>query len=163
MELFTLLDEPKIREMCLKLVDTAWPVYLTTIDEKGFPQTRAMLSLRNRERYPKLTSLFDKHRDDFMILFTTNTSSTKSDDIRSRPKTSVYYCNPDDWKGVMFGGEIEIVGDKDLKKELWQEGWENYYPKGYDDPDHTVLKIIPTVARGWTGSSTFKLELGDNK
>jgi hypothetical protein len=35
--------------------------------------------------------------------------------------------------------------------------------KGYDDPDHTVLRIIPTIVRGWAGSHTFKLELGDTK
>ncbi len=98
-----------------------------------------------------------------MIIFSTNTSSTKIEDIRSKPKASVYYCKPDETQGVMFGGEIEIVEDLDLKKSLWHDDWVKYYPKGYDDPDYAVLKIIPTVAKGWTGSSTFKLELGDNK
>ena len=157
------MDEKEIREMCLNLLETGWPAYLTTIDKKGFPQTRAMFNLRNSERFPKLTSLFDNHHDDFMIIFTTNTSSTKIEDIRSRPKTSVYYCNPDDSKGVMFGGELEIVDNQELKKELWHEGWKNYYPQGYDDPDHTVLRLVPTVAKGWTGSMTFRLELGDTK
>jgi general stress protein 26 len=63
----------------------------------------------------------------------------------------------------MFGGDIEIVEDPEFKKALWHDGWERYYPSGYDDPDHTVLRIIPTVARGWTGSMTFKIELGDTK
>jgi pyridoxamine 5'-phosphate oxidase len=157
------LDEKAIREMCLYLLETGWPAYLTTVDEIGFPQTRAMFNLRNKERFPKLIPIFEEHRDIFMIIFTTNTSSTKIEDIRLRPKTSVYYCNPDDWQGVMFGGEIEVVDDSELKKRIWHEGWERYYPKGYDDPDHTVLQIIPTVARGWTGSSTFKLELGDER
>ncbi|MHA1943151.1 MAG: pyridoxamine 5'-phosphate oxidase family protein [Candidatus Thorarchaeota archaeon] len=157
------MDDNEHREMCLHLLETGWPAYLTTVDDDGYPQTRAMFNLRNKERFPKLVPLFDQHRDDFLIIFTTNTSSTKIEDIKSRLKTSVYYCNPEEWKGVMFGGNIEIVKDVDLKKALWHDGWENYYPKGYDDPDHTVLRIIPTIARGWTGSSTFKLELGDSK
>lgn len=157
------MENEEMKELCLHLLETGWPAYLTTVDEQGFPQTRAMFNLRNNKRFPKLIPLFNKHRDDFMIIFTTNTSSTKLDDIRSRPKTSVYYCNPDDWKGVMFGGEIEIVDDLKLKKELWHEGWENYYPKGFDDPDHTILRLVPTVARGWAGSMTFRLELGDTK
>jgi general stress protein 26 len=161
--LFALLDETKIREICLNLIDTAWPVYLTTIDEKEFPQTRAMLSLRNKEKYPKLVPLFDQHRENLMILFTTNTSSTKVADIRKKPAVSVYYCNPDEWMGVMLGGEIEVVEDVELKKELFQPGWENYYPKGYDDPDHTVLRLVPTTVKGWAGSMTFRLELGDSK
>ena len=157
------MDENEIKEMCLNLLDTGWPAYLTTVNQEGFPQTRAMFNLRNKKWFPKLISLFDKHRDDFMIIFSTNTSSTKINDIKSRPKTSVYYCNPDEWKGVMFGGEIEIVDDLELKKTLWHDDWDKYYPKGHDDPDHTVLRIIPTIARGWAGSHTFKLELGDTK
>ena len=157
------MDESEIREMCLNLLETGWPAYLTTVDEKGYPQTRAMFNLRNKKWFPKLIPFFDQQQDEFVIIFSTNTSSTKVADIRGRPKTSIYYCNPENWQGVMFSGDIEIVDDSELKKNLWHEGWERYYPKGYDDPDHTVLRIIPTVARGWTGSSTFRLELGDTK
>lgn len=156
-----MLDEPEIREMCLNLLDTGWPAYLTTIDDGGFPQTRAMFNLRNKERFPKLIPIFDGHSSDFMILFSTNTSSTKVRDIRRNGAVSVYYCNPENWCGVMFGGNIEIVQDSELKKAIWHEGWERYYAGGYDDPDHTLLRLIPTTARGWTGSSTFKIDLGD--
>ena len=155
------MEEREIRKLCLNLLEKAWPAYLTTVDERGFPQTRAMFNLRNSERFPKLIPLFGKHRDDFAIIFSTNTSSTKVAEIKSRPAVSVYYCNPDEWKGVMFGGEIEIVDDVKLKKELWHDNWVRYYPTGYDDPDHTLLKLIPTVARGWAGSATFRLELGE--
>ena len=157
------LDEKEIRMMCFSLLETSWPAYLTTIDEKGYPQTRAMFNLRNKDRFPKLIPLFEKSYEEFMILFTTNTSSTKISDVRVRPAVSVYYCNPDDWKGVMFGGKIEIVEDSELKKKIWHDGWEKYYLKGYDDPDHTVLKLIPNVAKGWTGSMTFRLDLGESK
>jgi len=157
------MDEKEIRKMCLNLLETGWPAYLTTVDKDGFPQIRAMFNLRNKKWFPKLVPLFREHKEDFMIIFSTNTSSTKIEDIQSMPKSSVYYCNPDDWQGVMFGGSIEIVDDVDMKKALWHDGWERYYPGGYDDPDHTVLRITPFVARGWTGNSTFKLELGDVK
>ena len=158
------MDKKEIREMCLYLLDAGWPAYLSTVDEDGHPQTRAMFNLHNKKWFPKLIPLFDEHRENFTIIFTTNTSSTKIDDIRARPAASVYYCIPDEWKGVMFGGNIEIVEDMELKKALWHDDWDKYYPEGgYDDPDYTVLRIIPTIARGWTGSSTFKLELGDTK
>ena len=62
--------------MCLDLMETGWPAYLTTVDEKGYPQTRAMFNLRNKDRFPKLIPLFDKRHEEFMILFTTNTSSS---------------------------------------------------------------------------------------
>jgi general stress protein 26 len=94
-----------------------------------------------------------------MILFTTNTSSEKVPQIQANPKVSVYYCNPDIWQGFTVNGEIEIVDDSELKRTLWHEGWERYYPKGYDDPDHTILRLFPKLAKGWTGSRTFKFTI----
>ena len=155
------MDKKESLELCRNLLDIAWPAYLTTIDAKGYPQTRAMFNLRNKKWFPKLISFFEE-RADFTVIISTNTSSTKISDIKTNSKVSIYYCDPESWRGVMFGGDIEIVDDLTVKKALWHDDWTRYYPKGYDDPDHTVLRLIPTSARGWTGSSTFKLELGDS-
>ncbi len=153
-------SEKELRGVSLELMGLAHPAYLTTIDKEGFPQTRAMFNLRNKKMFPKLTAMFEDHKEDFMILFTTNTSSPKIQDLQDNQAVSVYYCEPDNWRGVHFGGTIEIIHDFDLKKAIWHEGWEKYYPKGYDDPDHTLLKLYPTVARGWNQSHTFRIDLG---
>ena len=47
----------------------------------------------------------------------------------------------------MLLGTIEIATDTALKEELWQDGWELYYPKGKKDPDYAVLKFRPHTAR----------------
>jgi pyridoxamine 5'-phosphate oxidase len=153
------MNDKEIREMCLDLVNTGWPAYVTTVDSEGFPQTRAMFNLRNKERFPKLESFFQYLQDDFTQIFTTNTSSTKIKDIKNNRAVSVYYCDPETWRGVMFSGLIEIVTDMATKKSIWHPEWSKYYLSGYDDPDHTVLRLIPTMAKGWTGSNTFKLDL----
>ncbi|MHA2201005.1 MAG: pyridoxamine 5'-phosphate oxidase family protein [Candidatus Thorarchaeota archaeon] len=157
------MKEKETKAMCLELLETSWPAFVSTVDADGYPQTRAMFNLRNKERFPKLIPFFEKHREDLAVVFTTNTSSNKISDIQKTTPVSAYYCTPENWRGVMLGGEMEIVEDSDVKKELWHEGWERYYPKGYDDPDHAVLKLIPTLAKGWTGSMTFRLDLGDSK
>jgi general stress protein 26 len=59
----------------------------------------------------------------------------------------------------MLGGDIEIVDDDGLKEQLWQEGWERYYPEGPTDPDHTVLRLQPQVARGWNQKERFEFFL----
>ncbi len=152
-------DEKNLRAVCLELMDVAHPAYLTTVDKEKYPQTRAMFNLRNKEMWPKLIPFFKEHQNDFMILFSTNTSSTKIQDIEENKGVSVYYCEPENWRGVQFGGTIEVVPDLELKKTLWHDGWEKYYPKGYDDPDHTVLRLYPTIARGWNQSHTFRINL----
>lgn len=154
------MSEDDFRVQCKTLLESSWPTYLTTIDADGYPQTRAMFNLRNKKWFPKLIPFFEK-QNEFTIIFSTNTSSTKINDIKNNPAASVYYCDPESWKGTMFGGNIEIVYDMNIKKELWHDGWEKYYPEGYNDPDHTVIRLIPKIAKGWTGSRTFKITFGD--
>ncbi len=153
------MNEKAIKELCRNLLEKGWPAYVTTVDRKGFPQTRAMFNLRNRRHFPKLMKFFEEQKDDFTLIFTTNTSSTKMDDIKLNRAVSVYYCDPDTWRGVMFSGLIEIVNDSLTKRAIWQPEWNKYYPEEYDDPDHTVLRLLPTMAKGWSAAETFMLEL----
>ena len=88
---------------------------LTTMDADGWPSTRAMLNLRNEETYPDLIPVFDSHRADLVVYFTTNTSSEKISQIAQNEKASVYYCNPSEWRGLMLGGMISVVSDPELK------------------------------------------------
>jgi general stress protein 26 len=152
------MDDRAIREMCADLLTSGWPAYVTTVDKDDFPQTRAMFNLRNKDHFPKLIPFFEQ-QDEFTLIFTTNTSSTKMRDIESNKAVSIYYCDPETWRGVMFGGLIEVVTDRAVKKSIWHPEWSKYYLSGYDDPDHTVLRLNPTIAKGWTGSQTFSLEL----
>jgi len=155
-----MMNNKEHKEMALQLLESVKAAIVTTIDKKGFPQTRAMFNLRNKEQWPKLVPIFQQHNDDFLLYFTTNTSSTKISDIKSNPAVSVYYYNPDEWQGVMFSGTIEIVEDTETKKLLWHDGWEKYYPNGYDDPDHTILRLLPTFGRGWNQSTTYRFAIG---
>jgi general stress protein 26 len=153
------MDDKSIREMCLDLLDIGWPAYVTTVDTAGFPQTRAMFNLRNRQRFPKLVKFFEDQVEEFTQVFTTNTSSAKMNDIKVNSAVSVYYCDPETWRGVMFSGKIEVLKDSATKRAIWHDEWKRYYLSGYDDPDHSVLRLIPTMAKGWTGNQTFRLDL----
>ncbi|MHA1960880.1 MAG: pyridoxamine 5'-phosphate oxidase family protein [Candidatus Thorarchaeota archaeon] len=157
------MSDNNLKEICLRMMEEAWPVFLTTVDPTGQPQTRAMFNLKNKERFPKLVPLFENHDNKLLVIFSTNTSSSKIGDLAKNSAVSVYYCIPDEWRGLMLGGQIEIVTDLEMKKALWHDGWEKYYPKGHDDPDHTVLRLEPMIARGWNQSSTFVLDLGEKR
>jgi general stress protein 26 len=153
------MDEKKIRDVSLTLMSEAEAVYITTIDEQGFPQTRAMLNLRNKEHYPALVDVFREHDNDFLIYFTTNTSSTKILQIKKNPIVCAYFCKPKEFHGLMLAGMIEIIDDPKVRETLWQDGWERYYPQGPNDPDHTVLRLLPDKAKGWYRAQTFAFTL----
>jgi len=157
------MEKEEAKILSLELMETAEAVYLNTIDKDGFPNTRALFNLRNKEQYPGLVELFQKHRDDLLIYFSTNTSSRKVQQIRANPAVSVFYCNPKKFHGLMLAGKIEIVADPEIKKALWQEGWEKYYPNGVDDPDFTILRLSPIFARGWYQFGPFEFTLKEKK
>ena len=143
----SIIDKNEAQKLSLELMETTKAAYLTTIDRKGFPITRAMFNLRNKEQFPELSDFFAKQENQFVIYITTNTSSSKIEHIKENPKISVYYCDTQDFKGVMCGGEVEIVEDMNIKREIWLDWWTRYYPKGLEDPDNTLLRLNPKIAK----------------
>lgn len=121
--------------------------YLATIDSNNLPQIRAMLNLRNSSQYPKLIPLFKKHNNDFLVYFTTNTSSEKIKQIKNNSNVSVYYSKPSEWRGLMLSGSIEIVTEQKIKNFIWQDNWTMYYPNGPNDDDYTILKLKPSILK----------------
>lgn len=155
------MDVVEAKRLSLELMEISKAAYLTTIDSNGFPHTRGMTNMRNMNTHPHLTPLFRDHCEDFLIIFSTNTSSEKVKHVKGNPKVAVYYSHPDKTQGVMFGGEIEIVRDPELKRAIWVDGMEKYYPSGHDDPDHTILRLRPRMAKGWNGQkfTTFAFNI----
>jgi general stress protein 26 len=154
------MDEHDTRQTSLELIESAEAAYLTSIDEDGFPQTRSMFNLRNKQKFPKLTKIFSDHTQDFMLLFTTNTSSTKISQIRNNPSVCVFFCKPAEFHSLALTGTIEIVDDAKIREALWHDGWERYYPGGPNDPDHTVIRLYPFKARGWYKSQIYSFKIG---
>ena len=141
------MELTEIKKLCEELIENSLLAYLSTIDSNGYPITRALLNTRYKERYPEFVPFYDKLNDKYVIYFSTNTSSSKMEHIKHNPKVCVYLCDPDDFKGVMFGGEIEIVEDMDIKKQFWLDTSIRYYPKGLEDPDYTILRFKPKSAK----------------
>lgn len=133
--------------------------YLTTIDPDGFPITRAMFNLRNKEQFPEFSELFQNQQNKFTIFISTNTSSNKVAHLNKNPKMCVYFCDTEDFKGFMLGGSVEVVEDDKLKKKIWLDWWTRYYPEGVEDPDYTLLRLKPINARYYHKLNQEKIEL----
>ena len=143
----------------IKLMEESKAAILTTIDADGFPITRAMFNLRNKEQFPEFSEFFKSQQSQFTIYISTNTSSSKVAHLSKNPKMSVYYCDPEDFKGFMLGGSVEIVDDIKVKKKIWLDWWTRYYPEGLEDPDYTLLRMEPTNARFYYKLNQVNFEL----
>jgi general stress protein 26 len=153
------MEEKAIKQECLKLMQTANAIYLATIGSDGFPHIRMMSNLRNKEENPKAAETIAQKKEDFVIYFATSKSSPKMQQIRSNPKVSAYLCNPAELLTLMLRGQAEEITDMEFKKQIWQDGWEMFWPGGADDPEYTVLKLMPVSARGGYKEKPFEFKL----
>ena len=124
------------------ILDKAGVSLISSVDEEGFPNTKAMLLPRKREGIKE-------------IWFTTNTSSMRVKQYSDNPKACVYFFDKRFFRGVMLKGTMEILTDSGSKEMIWREGDEIYYPKGVTDPDYCVLKFTSLNGRYY---SHFKSE-----
>ena len=105
------------------IIDKAAVSIIGSMDEAGFPNTKAMLPPRKREGIKYL-------------YFTTNTSSMRVAQYARNPKACVYFFNQRFFKGAMLKGTMEVLQDDISKRMIWKDGDEMYYPKGVTDPDY---------------------------
>ena len=148
-----------IKDMCLELIQSTFACQLTTIDTQGLPYTTAMNNLRCAKEYPALVSLFEGQDNDFVLYLSTSMQSDKMARMQANPKVSAYFCESNSFLGVMLAGEIEIITDQGLKDRIWQEGWTMYYPNGPHGPEYGIIKLEPTLVRGWCRNQPFEFKL----
>jgi general stress protein 26 len=153
------MDKKQLKQACLNLVETADAVYLSTIGGDGFPHTRMMSNLRNKQENPGCAKVLEPDKKDFVVYFVTGHSSVKMQQIQANPKVSAYFCIPAEFHTLMLSGQVQEVNDQEFKKKLWQDGWEMHWPGGAEDPEFIVLQLSPTVAKGWYKEGPFEFRL----
>lgn len=143
------MDEDIIN-LTKELMSQVYAVFLATIDEQGSPYIRAVFNLRSVEKFPKPAKVIEEYdKNPLSVYISTNTASVKVEQIKINDEVAIYYCKPNDVKGIMLKGKAEILDDMDLKKQIWDDKWKMYYPEGVTDPDFTILRIIPKYLKGW--------------
>ncbi|MBC7892270.1 MAG: pyridoxamine 5'-phosphate oxidase family protein [Sphingobacteriaceae bacterium] len=113
---------------------------MTTISAEGKLHSRPMAT--------------NEMEEDGSLWFFTDQSSEKVSELSHDNVVSLSYSNPDDNTYVCLTGEAEVVDDRKKMKELFNPMVKAWYPKGLDDPDMTLLKVIPQDAEYWDGSSS---------
>ncbi|MCL2361704.1 MAG: pyridoxamine 5'-phosphate oxidase family protein [Defluviitaleaceae bacterium] len=121
------------------LVENAKVVYVSSVDENGYPNTKAMLSLQ---------------REGLGVhYFSTNSHLKRTAQFKDNPKACIYYCSETTFQGLMLVGTMEVCMDAYHRELLWREGFERYYPKGVTDSDYSVLKFTAEKVKFYPGSA----------
>ena len=87
--------------------------------------------------------------DDGNLWFFSNTVSDKNDEIKTNDIVQLLYAKNADSEFLTITGRAEISKDRQKIDELWTSMVKAYFPDGKDDPDLSVIKVIPEEAYYW--------------
>lgn len=132
------------KEKIIEFIKKQKTAFISSIDEQGFPVTRAMIAPRKVE--------------EGTIYFSTNTSSKKIKQYLANPKACVYFYERGRFKyqGVTIKGVMKVCTDQPTKDSIWRIGDRLFYKEGSTDPDYCVLKFTCKSAEYYCD---FKTEL----
>ena len=123
-----------VKELIAQMADSLPIAFISSVDNEGYPCTKAMLAPRKREG---ITTFY----------FTTNTFSLRVAHYKANPKACIYFCDAKGFKGMMLRGTMEVLTDAKSKEMIWRKGDTQYYPGGVTDPNYCVLKFTAIDGR----------------
>jgi general stress protein 26 len=132
---------PDMEKTVSGLIDRQNVTILGSIDENGFPNIKAMLEPRKRERIRR-------------FWLTTNTSSMRVAQFRANARASLYFFDRSAFQGAMLLGNVEVCEDAATKEMIWRQGDTLYYRKGVTDPDYCVLLFTAISGRWYSAFSS---------
>lgn len=134
-------------EQIFEFVKEQKTAMISSVDENGFPNTKAMLAPRKIDG------------NDFY--FTTNTSSMRVAQYSANEKACVYFYKRGRFSyiGVMLVGTMKVLTEQSVKDEIWRAGDTLFYKKGKTDPDYCVLKFTAQKCRVYKDLKTFWVEM----
>jgi general stress protein 26 len=128
------------------LIDKQSVSFISSVDENGFPNTKAMLAPVKREGIKTL-------------YWHTNSPSMRIRQYRNNPKACIYFCDKRFFRGVMLKGTMETVDDKDVKAEIWKDEFSMYYEGGIDGGDFIILKFTAENGRYYSNFHSEDFEV----
>ena len=135
-------------EMIERFIDKQSVAFISSIDEEGFSNTKAMLRPRKRSGLKE-------------FYFSTNTSSMRVKQFINESKACIYFYHKGlvKYEGVMLTGKMEVLTDQGSKNMIWKKGDTMFYKKGVTDPDYCVLKFTAIKGRYYCDLKTESFDI----
>ncbi|MDR0598489.1 MAG: pyridoxamine 5'-phosphate oxidase family protein [Treponema sp.] len=129
------------------LIDKQGISFIGSVDENGYPNTKAMLPPVKREGI----KTFYWH---------TNSPSMRIKQYRNNPKACVYFYDKRFFRGVMLKGKMEVLDDENTKKKIWKDEYSVYYKGGMNGGDFIIIKFTAETGRYYSDFSSEDFQAG---
>ncbi len=108
---------------------------LSTISPEGWVRSRPMMTRRNG--------------NELDLWFASAYDTDKVHDIEGNPRVGVTYHRGGELFYVSVSGSGEIVRDRERIRQLWDPGWQEWFPNGPDDPNLALVKVNAEHVEYW--------------
>lgn len=90
------------------------------------------------------------------IWFLTGHDSGKVKEIEAKPEqVNITYASDKQNVWISVSGHAEESRDKEKIKQLWNEAYKAWFPKGLEDPNIAAVRVTIDEAEYWDSSSSM--------
>jgi general stress protein 26 len=125
--------EKSDKDRLYELIDKVEIAMLTTVEGNGTLHTRPMANQQADQAGA--------------IWFFTEKDGSVARNVNANPRLSLGYAGNGAY--VAVSGTGEMVSDGNKIEELWSEDVKAWFPNGKDDPNLTLLKVMPDIGEFW--------------
>lgn len=83
------------------------------------------------------------------IWFFTDVGSHKDDELLADGRVCLVFQSPEEGLFLSVSGAADVMSDKTLIDEKWNEEADLWFPKGPADPNVCLLRVKPEMAEYW--------------
>jgi general stress protein 26 len=83
------------------------------------------------------------------IWFMSDRNSDKNREIENDDKVQLFYSHTGNYEYLSIFGRAEIVNDRSKIENLWTAMAKTWFKEGKDDPNISLIKVIPEDAYYW--------------
>lgn len=116
------------------LVERIQVAMVTTVETDGSLRARPMAAMLLPE-------------DPGHVYFLTGLSSHKTEEVARDPRVNLTFASGGDY--VSVSGTADLTRDKALIGRLWSEAHRSWFPKGTEDPEICVFRVLIDYAEYW--------------
>lgn len=91
--------------------------------------------------------------------FFTRAGTAKVREIQQDARVQLVFADNEAVNFIAVWGQGEVVEDADLKKKLWREELQEWFPQGPEDEDVLLIKVSATRIQTWGQMGEHELAL----
>lgn len=87
--------------------------------------------------------------DEGNLWFFSDKNSHKNQQVKHNQQVDLVYMDTGPHRYLVLNGIAEIIRDEDKAREMWNPLNKTWFEGGANDPDLTLIKVVPTEGHYW--------------